>query len=78
MDVDAFKHRIDAMIDAIKAGRKVAGMDEILIPGERSFRTAVASRSKGIPIDDMTCYELKLLCNQFNVPFSLKKMASVD
>lgn len=76
MDVNVFKRRIDAMIDAIKAGKRVSGVDEILIPGERSLRTAAVNRSKGIPIDDITCDELKTLCKELSIPFSLKRMAA--
>jgi LDH2 family malate/lactate/ureidoglycolate dehydrogenase len=53
-------------------------VDEILIPGERSSRTAAVNRSKGIPLDDVTCEELKTLCNELSIPFSLKKIASID
>jgi LDH2 family malate/lactate/ureidoglycolate dehydrogenase len=76
MDVESFKERIDASIDAIKSCKKMPGVTEILVPGERSFRTAVENSSMGIPIDDATCEELKILCQQYGVPFTLKRMDS--
>lgn len=78
MDVNVFKRRMDAMIDAIKAGKKVAGVDEIMIPGERSCRTAAENRSRGIPIDDVTYDEIKLLCDRYDVPFQAEKIQSTD
>lgn len=74
MGLESFIERIDAMIDAIKASKKMPGIEEILVPGERSFRTALMNRSMGIPIDDATSNELKILCEQYDVPFILKRM----
>ena len=39
MDVAQFKQRIDQTIDSLKAMRKRPGVEEILVPGERSHRT---------------------------------------
>lgn len=71
MPVAAFRARIDAMIDAIKACRKRPGVDEILVPGERSFRKAVESRRRGIAIRPETLSEIQTLCKELDLDFTL-------
>ncbi|MCL5023093.1 MAG: Ldh family oxidoreductase [Nitrospirae bacterium] len=71
MDLPVFRKRIDAMIDEIKACKKRPGIEEILIPGERSFRIANKNRERGIPISNATLKELRALCEQYNIPFAL-------
>lgn len=67
LDIDAFIakqefiDRMDQAIDSMKACRKRPGVDEILIPGERSHRTAAANRIKGIPLGEETICELDAL-----------------
>src|SRR5205085_6415996 len=50
MDVAEFKQRMDETIDAIKACSKRPGVDEILIPGERSHRTMQKNLRDGLKI----------------------------
>jgi LDH2 family malate/lactate/ureidoglycolate dehydrogenase len=71
MEVEDFKRRLDETIDQIKACRERGGVEEILVPGEGSFRRAQSSRQKGIPIDDSTRRELEALCQELHVPFTL-------
>ena len=73
--VDQFRTRIDATIDRIKAGRKRPGVDEILVPGERSARSAQRNREQGISIDDATIKELRGLCAKYGVAFDLTEQA---
>jgi LDH2 family malate/lactate/ureidoglycolate dehydrogenase len=71
MDREVFIQRIDAMVDQIKAVRKRPGVQEILLPGERSHRIAAERKAKGVPIDPATLKELGDLCQQLKVPMSL-------
>jgi LDH2 family malate/lactate/ureidoglycolate dehydrogenase len=71
MDLDEFKSRIDAMIDGIKSCRRRPGVEEILVPGERSHRTASDRRQHGVPLDGATVAELRELSTRFGVPFRL-------
>jgi LDH2 family malate/lactate/ureidoglycolate dehydrogenase len=71
MPVTEFKARIDAMIDAIKACRKRPGVAEILVPGERSFRKAAENRRQGIAIGPETVREIRALCEELNVAYTL-------
>ena len=72
MAVDVFLRRIDVMIEQIKSCRRRAGVDEILVPGERSFRAAEENRRSGIQIGDETVRELQTLCEERGIPFSLE------
>ncbi len=71
MELDAFKARIDAMIDTLKGRRLRPGFDEILVPGEPEQRKATENRRLGIPIDDATLRELRALSEELGVPFGL-------
>jgi LDH2 family malate/lactate/ureidoglycolate dehydrogenase len=72
MELDRFKSRIDAMIDRIKSCRRRPGVEEILVPGERSSRTAAERRRYGVPLDPATVAELRELSSRFKVPFNLE------
>lgn len=77
MDREEFLHRIDATIDALKAGRKMAGVDEILVPGERSARAALENERLGISISAETAKELEDWCGRLNVEFTLSGTTQV-
>ncbi len=71
LDVAEFKTRIDRTIDRIKECRKRPGVTEILVPGERSDRIRQENLTRGIPVDAVTVAELRRLCTEMNVPFTL-------
>jgi LDH2 family malate/lactate/ureidoglycolate dehydrogenase len=67
MEPPEFTRRIDAMIDRIKGCRKRPGVEEILVPGERSSRTAECRRREGVTVDAATLAELKDLSAKLGV-----------
>lgn len=67
MDRAEFLRRIDETIDRLKAGRKLAGVEEILVPGERSTRTAEQNQRLGVPVGAETWKEIENWCAKFNV-----------
>lgn len=71
LDRAEFIRRIDATIDKLKAGRKLAGVNEILVPGERSTRTAAENERLGVPIGAETWKEIESWCAKFNVALPL-------
>lgn len=77
MEMSEFTQRIDAMIDDIKKCRKRPGVEEILVPGERSSRTAEKRRREGVHIDAATLKELGELAKQYGVPFTLQEKVAV-
>lgn len=68
MAPETFRARTDAMIDRIKGSRRRPGVDEILVPGERSARTAGANRERGVPLAAATVTELDALAERLDVP----------
>lgn len=74
MDLDQFTRRMDETIDSIKACRKRPGVEEILVPGERSARNSVINLREGIALSLETIRELEQWCTRLNVPFDLKEI----
>lgn len=67
VDPETFLARIDATIDRIKGSLRRPGVDEILIPGERSARTARNTRAYGVALSPATVQELAGLAQRFGV-----------
>lgn len=67
MPLQDFNFRMDHMVQEIKASPKADGVEEILIPGERRFRTAEKRRRGGIPISDQLLGELNELAGEFGI-----------
>ena len=76
MDVAEFKRRLDKAIDDIKSCRKRPGVNEILVPGERSHQKARQNLAEGIVIDEATRKELKALCQELRVKYTLEETAN--
>ena len=76
MDLAMFLQRIDATIDQIKASKRRPGVEEILVPGERSARKAAANLAAGVPLGEETLAELRQLCDRAAIPFALAEVAS--
>ena len=76
LDVKVFKQRMDETIDKLKGGNRRPGVEEILIPGERSSRKAAENEAAGVPVGDVVVAEIKELCSRLNVPFDLIEVGS--
>ena len=76
-DPAKFKQRMDNTIDGIKSCRKRPGVKEILIPGERSQAKARENQQQGIFVEEATRKELKVLCEELGVEYSLESPAPV-
>jgi LDH2 family malate/lactate/ureidoglycolate dehydrogenase len=82
LDIDAFigvaefKQRMDNMIDRIKSCRKRPGVEEILVPGERSARTMRENEQRGIKLDAATLKELRQLCDEYRLDWPLPEHAA--
>lgn len=50
MPLAAFRHRMDAVVDELKASRLAAGATAILLPGEPELLTVRRRRREGIPV----------------------------
>jgi LDH2 family malate/lactate/ureidoglycolate dehydrogenase len=69
IDLDEFKKRIDETIDRLKSGKRRAGVEEILVPGERSARNVAENEARGVSVSDETIRELELWCEHLHLPF---------
>ena len=69
IDFKEFIQRIDRTIDNIKACRKRQGVEEILVPGERSQRNVNRNSAQGISLSNETVGELQQWCTRLNVSF---------
>ncbi len=52
MPVDEFKEKVDGYIKMIKGSKRAKGVDEILLPGERSYRTMCKRLKEGVPLGE--------------------------
>ena len=71
MDVAEFKQRINQTIDQIKSCRTRPGVEQILVPGERSHRKIEENQRLGVPVDDATVAELQGLCKELGIDYEL-------
>jgi len=69
MPMDAFKNRMDTMIDRYVQSPKAKGVDEILMPGEPEERQEQRRRRSGIPLDANIVETLKQEAGRHRVPF---------
>lgn len=69
MDPAEFRQRIDETIDKLKANKRRPGVDEILIPGERSTRSYEQNLQQGIAVSDDTLVEIERWCKELNIKF---------
>ena len=76
IDLKEFIERIDRTIDSIKACRKRPGVEEILVPGERSARNMRSNSTQGIFLSKETVDELQQWCTRLNVSFDCPEALS--
>lgn len=72
-DPEDFKKRTDRMVGEIKQNRRMPGVEEVLVPGERSARVAETNREVGIALADATLNELRELCTTLGVALPTNK-----
>lgn len=70
LDYAEYLRRMDKTIDRIKALKKRTGVEEILVPGERSARTAATNHAQGIPVNDETIAEIEQWCSRLKIAFN--------
>ena len=65
--ISDFKAEVGQFIDYVKSAKTAPGFDEILVPGERSYRTGCEREANGIPIEDTTWEQICETAKKFNV-----------
>lgn len=66
-DADGYKADIDAMVDALKTLPPAAGVDEVLVPGERGDHILAARKADGIPLPRGTWDRLAEVADRLDV-----------
>lgn len=65
--VNAFKKEIDRYVAEIKASPLRKGFDEVLLPGEREFRTIEERKKNGIPVDRNSWDNIAAKCRELGI-----------
>ncbi len=66
--LDAFRERMDALVEYIKACEVEPGSSEVLLPGEPEARAAAINRREGIPLSEDVFAIMERLSAQYGVP----------
>jgi L-2-hydroxycarboxylate dehydrogenase (NAD+) len=66
-DVDTFKRNVDNIYRAMKASPTLPGYDEVLLPGEGSFKKRQEREQNGVPIHDGLLEVLNKTADQLGV-----------
>lgn len=67
IDPQAFKTRVDAMVETLKSAPTMPGVESILMPGERSWRTHQANLRDGVPVPEPVAADLRALAARLGV-----------
>ena len=62
-----FKAEVGRFIDYVKSAKTAPGFDDILVPGERSWRAARRCEAEGIPIEETTWEQICATAKKFDV-----------
>jgi ureidoglycolate dehydrogenase (NAD+) len=66
-DLDPFRMEVDRLAAAVRGLPRAAGVDAILMPGERGFATAATRRHDGIPLSIGTVKRLAALGDRYRI-----------
>jgi LDH2 family malate/lactate/ureidoglycolate dehydrogenase len=60
---------MEAQIDQVKSGERLAGVDELFLPGERSYRRYHELTTRGtVPLSGATWETLTKACASLSIP----------
>jgi ureidoglycolate dehydrogenase (NAD+) len=64
---DEFTARVDRLVDQIHASPPAPGVDRVLVPGERGYRTARERARTGIPLTKRRAETLWTLAGELGI-----------
>ncbi|RZJ06784.1 MAG: Ldh family oxidoreductase, partial [Haliea sp.] len=67
VDPETFKQRVDVMVGMLKATPLMPDVREILMPGERAWRTQQSQQTNGIPVPEPVAADLRKLATLLGV-----------
>ncbi len=68
-DPQAFRHGLDAMIQAMNDSPPADGFERVAVPGQGAHATAEERLREGIPVNAATMADLQSLAVEYGVPF---------
>ena len=74
---EAFKQRVDVIVDLLKATPLMPEVREILMPGERAWRTQQAHQAGGIPVPAPVAADLRRLAEKLAIALPASLQADV-
>jgi len=74
--LDAFRTRIDGLVDAIHAARKAEGVAEVFAPGEKEWRTREKRLCEGIDVAEAAWERIVAAGARYGCPVSLPAQPS--
>ena len=69
LPLELFRDRVDRYVALLTQSPRAPGVEEILVPGERSHRTYLERSEKGIPLHSKLAENLVALGEELGVPF---------
>ena len=63
----AFKKEVDRLIKEVKSNPVRPGFTEVLLPGEREYRSMARRQKEGLPIDDTSWDEMVKRCGEIGI-----------
>ena len=76
MPLEVLRQRMAAYTNRIKRAPRGRGEEEILLPGERAYRSYEACLLGGIPVEDDARADLSAAAQQFGVSLTLQHLDS--
>jgi ureidoglycolate dehydrogenase (NAD+) len=67
VDADAFTETVISFLRSVQTSRRAPGSAEILVPGERSFRTRAERLKTGVPIQDEVWRQVGVLARELGI-----------
>jgi uncharacterized oxidoreductase len=68
IDLDTYTEEIEYMVEWVKSSNKLAGVDEIYVPGEFEAHSRAQRMKEGIPIEEKTWNRLVETAESYRVP----------
>ena len=65
--LEDFKNEVANFVDYVKSAAPAPGFDEVLVPGERSYRTKQERMANGIPVVDSTWEKIAEVAKKLDV-----------
>ena len=66
-DLADFHDDVDKFIDWLKSSPPMEGFEEVMLPGEKSYKTYQARRKNGLDVDDTAWEQITALAGELGI-----------